>query len=154
MRTELPTFKHRGISLFVQRALCASGGHVSLAASSAAQELGVPCMIFLPHGVDARTQAFLRAVGANVVVSGRVLMSKYCALLRWLCRHVRGDGDGFSLAHVSEGGQYLNAHDHIFSVLLPAYDYQILWGGQASMITEIQTELPRGVKPAALLAGC
>jgi threonine dehydratase len=70
MRTELPTFKHRGISLFVQRALCASGGHMGLAASSAAQELGVPCMTFLPHGVDARTQAFLRTVGANVVVSG------------------------------------------------------------------------------------
>jgi threonine dehydratase len=33
--------------------------------------LGVPCTIFLPHGVDARSHAFLRNVGASVVVAGQ-----------------------------------------------------------------------------------
>jgi len=33
--------------------------------------LGVPCAIYLPNGVDARTHTFLHDVGAEVVVVGR-----------------------------------------------------------------------------------
>ena len=75
------SYKYRGISHFIQRALatygptmrvvCASGGNAGLAAACAAQMLGVPCAIYLPQGVDARTHAFLHNVGAEVVVAGR-----------------------------------------------------------------------------------
>jgi len=53
------------------RVVCASGGNAGLAAACAAQVLGVPCAIYLPQGVDARTHAFLHNVGAEVVVAGR-----------------------------------------------------------------------------------
>jgi L-serine/L-threonine ammonia-lyase len=75
------SFKYRGVSLFIQRALathgptlrvvCASGGNAGLAAACAAQVLGVRCTIYLPNGVDARTHVFLHNVGAEVVVIGR-----------------------------------------------------------------------------------
>jgi cysteine synthase len=53
------------------RVLRALGTGAGLATACAAQELGGPCTIFLLHGVDARTEMFLRTVGANVVVAGR-----------------------------------------------------------------------------------
>ncbi|KAF8270353.1 tryptophan synthase beta subunit-like PLP-dependent enzyme [Lactarius quietus] len=94
------SFKYRGVSHFIQRALathgstlhvvCASGGNAGLAAACASQALGVPCTIYLP-----------------------------------------------------------------IDVLVPAYDHPTLWEGHASMIAEIRTQLPRGVKPAAVFcSGC
>ncbi|KAI9434000.1 tryptophan synthase beta subunit-like PLP-dependent enzyme [Lactarius indigo] len=129
------SYKYRGLSHFIQRALathgptlrvvCASGGNAGLAAAYAAQVLGVPCAIYLPNGVDARTRAFLRDVGAEVVVTGRF----YLEALRAAEAAVRTQPN---------------------AVLVPAYDHPTLWEGHASMIAEIQTQLPRGIKPAAV----
>ncbi|KAN0141336.1 Tryptophan synthase beta subunit-like PLP-dependent enzyme [Lactarius tabidus] len=129
------SFKYRGVSLFIQRALathgptlrvvCASGGNAGLAAACAAQVLGIPCTIYLPNGVDARTQAFLRNAGSEVVVVGRF----YFEALREAEVAVRTQPN---------------------AVLVPAYDHPTLWEGHASMIAEIRTQLPCGVKPAAV----
>ncbi|KAI0253969.1 tryptophan synthase beta subunit-like PLP-dependent enzyme [Lactifluus subvellereus] len=129
------SFKYRGISLFIQRALaihgpalrivCASGGNAGLAAACTAQAFGIPCTIFLPHGVDAQTLAFLHNVGASVVEAGQF----YLETLRAAEAAVQTQPD---------------------AVLVPSYDHPTLWEGHASMIEEIQTQLPRGVKPAAM----
>ncbi|KAH9057147.1 tryptophan synthase beta subunit-like PLP-dependent enzyme [Lactarius deliciosus] len=129
------SYKYRGLSHFIQRALvthgptlrvvCASGGNAGLAAACAAQVLGVPCAIYLPNGVDARTHAFLHDVGAEVVVTGRF----YLEALRAAEAAVRAQPN---------------------AVLVPAYDHPTLWEGHASMIAEIRTQLPRGIKPAAV----
>ncbi|KAH9053868.1 tryptophan synthase beta subunit-like PLP-dependent enzyme [Lactarius vividus] len=129
------SYKYRGLSHFIQRALathgptlrvvCASGGNAGLAAACAAQVLGVPCAIYLPNGVDARTHAFLHDVGAEVVVTGRF----YLEALRAAEAAVRAQPN---------------------AVLVPAYDHPTLWEGHASMIAEIRTQLPGGIKPAAV----
>ncbi|KAH8983570.1 tryptophan synthase beta subunit-like PLP-dependent enzyme [Lactarius hatsudake] len=129
------SYKYRGLSHFIQRALathgptlrvvCASGGNAGLAAACAARVLGVPCAIYLPNGVDARTHAFLHDVGAEVVVTGRF----YLEALRAAEAAVRAQPN---------------------AVLVPAYDHPTLWEGHASMIAEIRTQLPRGIKPAAV----
>lgn len=129
------SFKYRGVSLFIQRALathgqtlhvvCALGGNAGLAAACAAQVLGVPCTIYLLSGVDARTHAFLHNVGAEVVVVGRF----YFEALREAEAAVRTQPN---------------------AVLVPAYDHPTLWEGHASMIAEVRTQLPRDVKPAAV----
>ncbi|KAI0262897.1 tryptophan synthase beta subunit-like PLP-dependent enzyme [Gloeopeniophorella convolvens] len=130
------SYKYRGLSHFIQRAhathgpalrvVCASGGNAGLAAACAARALGVPCTIFLPHGVDARTHAFLRDVGATVAIAGRF----FAEALRAAEDAVRGDPD---------------------AVLVPAYDHPTLWEGHAPMITETRAQLPPHVgKPAAV----
>jgi L-serine/L-threonine ammonia-lyase len=45
---------------------------------------------------------------------------------------------------------YSCMHRGFCSVLVPAYDHPTLWEGHSSMIAEIQTQLPRGVKPVAV----
>ena len=34
--------------------------------------------------------------------------------------------------------------------MVPAYDHDLIWDGHASMVHEIQRQLPEGVKPAAI----
>ena len=53
------------------RVVCPSVGNTGLAAAYAAQMLGVPCTLYLPNGVDARTHAFLHSLGAEIVTVGQ-----------------------------------------------------------------------------------
>ncbi|KAI0303397.1 tryptophan synthase beta subunit-like PLP-dependent enzyme [Multifurca ochricompacta] len=129
------SYKYRGISHFIQRTLaehgptlrviCASGGNAGLAAAYAARELGVSCTIFLPDSVEGSTHTFLRDLGASVVCAGRF----YLESLRAAELTVQADPN---------------------AVLVPAYDHPTLWQGHASMIVEIQTQLPRSIKPGAV----
>ena len=70
------SFKTRGISHFIQKAVekhgagvhlvAASGGNAGLATACAGNALGVRCTIFLPQGAAASTLAFFRMEGAEV----------------------------------------------------------------------------------------
>ena len=74
------SFKTRGISHFIQKAVekhgagvhlvAASGGNAGLAAACAAHTLGVRCTVYLPTGVSAPTIDFMRKLGAEVVIRG------------------------------------------------------------------------------------
>jgi L-serine/L-threonine ammonia-lyase len=74
------SFKYRGISLFIQRCIethgpevhvvAASGGNAGLAVACAAKVLQVKCTIFIPKGISARTLAFLKSEGAEVIIEG------------------------------------------------------------------------------------
>lgn len=75
------SFKFRGISLFIQRAviaakganirvITASGGNAGLAAACAAKALNVRCTIYVTNDVSSSTLAFLKREEADVVVGG------------------------------------------------------------------------------------
>jgi uncharacterized membrane-anchored protein len=42
------------------------------------QELGIPCMIFLPHGVDVQMQAFLHTIGVNIAIARQFYLKTLC----------------------------------------------------------------------------
>ena len=130
------------------RVVCASGGNAGLAAACAAQVLGVPCTIYLPNGVDARTHAFLHNVGAEVVAVGRF----YVEALRAAEAAVRTQPNAYVAGSWRLFQYHCSSVPDLFSgsVLVPAYDHPTLWEGHASMIAEIRTQLPHGVKPAAV----
>ncbi len=52
--------------------IVASGGNAGIATAAAARELGVPCEVFVPTVCSPAKQARLRALGAQVVVTGAV----------------------------------------------------------------------------------
>ncbi|KAI0060883.1 tryptophan synthase beta subunit-like PLP-dependent enzyme [Artomyces pyxidatus] len=129
------SFKFRGLSHFVQhhRALhgpalhvvCASGGNAGLAAACASQAVGVRCTVYLPEGVAASTQAYLRTLGAELVVAGAFYAETLAA------------------AEAAAAGDEK-------AVLAPAYESPILWEGHASMVEEIKAQLPTDVTPDAI----
>ncbi|KAI0312735.1 tryptophan synthase beta subunit-like PLP-dependent enzyme [Amylostereum chailletii] len=129
------SFKSRGISHYIREqfikrgpslhVVCASGGNAGLAAACASKTLGVKCTIFLPEGVDAGTHRFLAAQGADVVVGGAVYQEALNA----------------ASARVSQDEN---------AVLAPAYDDKVVWDGHASMVEEIQRQLPQGETPDAI----
>ncbi|TFY83456.1 hypothetical protein EWM64_g569 [Hericium alpestre] len=130
------SYKYRGLSLFVQYKLaahgeslhiiCASGGNAGLAAAAACQALGVKCTIYLPEGVAPATREYLQRLGADLVVAG-----------------------SFFLEALRAAEAAVNIDPN--AVLAPAYDDPLLWQGHASMIDEIQLQLPAdAVKPEAI----
>lgn len=52
--------------------ICASGGNAGIATALAAKALGVPCEVYVPVVSSLAKQDKLRALGANVVVTGAV----------------------------------------------------------------------------------
>ncbi|VDC07861.1 unnamed protein product [Peniophora sp. CBMAI 1063] len=128
-------FKSRGISHFIQKQVeardpslhvfCASGGNAGIAAAAASQTLGVKCTIFLPEGVDARTQQFLVNLGAEVVVAGAVYSEAVQAAVQAVEREEN-------------------------AVLAPAYEHPTVWEGHSYMVGEIKKQLPDDVVPDAI----
>ncbi|KAI0713220.1 tryptophan synthase beta subunit-like PLP-dependent enzyme [Earliella scabrosa] len=129
------SFKARGISHFAQHALrtygpsvhlvIASGGNAGLAAAWAAKVLNLRCTVFLPHGVDQSTIDFLRKEGADVVIDGKC----YLDALQHAQRAVEAEPN---------------------AVMIPAYDDPLVWAGHASLVHEIQRQLPTDAKPDAI----
>ncbi|KAI1790802.1 tryptophan synthase beta subunit-like PLP-dependent enzyme [Ganoderma leucocontextum] len=129
------SFKYRGISHFTQNAfrtygpdthlIIASSGNAGLAAACAANVLKLRCTVFLPHGVGQSTIDFMRKVGAEVKIGGNCYPQ--------------------ALQHTQEAVA-LEAK----AVMIPSYDHPLLWEGHASMVHEIQRQLPEGVKPDAI----
>ncbi|KIY65719.1 tryptophan synthase beta subunit-like PLP-dependent enzyme [Cylindrobasidium torrendii FP15055 ss-10] len=131
------SFKHRGISLYIQRALAqhgspsklhaiiASGGNAGLAAATASAALGVRCTVFLPHGAAQRTIDLMRGQGAEVVVHGAAYIEA-----------VRKAEEAVKL-------------DPQHAVMVPAYDDATLWEGHGSLVEEIARQAPR--KPDAIM---
>ncbi|KAI0747897.1 tryptophan synthase beta subunit-like PLP-dependent enzyme [Daedaleopsis nitida] len=130
------SFKARGISHFAQHALrthgpgvhlvIASGGNAGLAAVWAAKVLNLKCTVFLPHAASQSTIDFLRKEGAEVVIEGNV----YLDALRHAQQMVETESN---------------------AVMIPAYDDPIVWEGHASLIHEIQHQLPANTRPDAVL---
>ncbi|KAI9064197.1 tryptophan synthase beta subunit-like PLP-dependent enzyme [Trametes sanguinea] len=130
------SFKYRGISHFAQHALrtqgpdvhliIASGGNAGLAAACAANVLHVRCTVYLPHGVNQSTIDFMRKEGAEVIIEGNY----YLQALQAAKKAVEGKSK---------------------AVMVPAYDDPVVWEGHASMIHEIQRQLPEGTKPDAII---
>ena len=61
--------------------IIASGGNAGIATAAAAQALGVRCEVFVPTVSPPAKQAKLRALGAQVVVTGEVYAQAYEACL-------------------------------------------------------------------------
>ncbi|KDQ14479.1 hypothetical protein BOTBODRAFT_32610 [Botryobasidium botryosum FD-172 SS1] len=128
------SFKYRGQSLFAQHALAthgpgahlviASGGNAGLALALAARHLGLRCTVFLPLGTQALVP-LLERVSATVQLGGR-------------------DYDGACKA----AKEFVGWTDK--AVMAYAYEEPLLWQGIASMVQEISTQLPNGVKPDAI----
>ncbi|KAI0933894.1 hypothetical protein AcV5_005913 [Taiwanofungus camphoratus] len=129
------SFKYRGISHFIQRALrehgsdvhliIASGGNAGLAAAATAKALRLRCTVYLPEGVGASTVGFLKQAGAEVITEGKI----YLHALKKAEEVVKGESN---------------------AVMVPAYDDPILWQGHSSIIHEITRQLPPGTRPDAI----
>ncbi|TBU32290.1 tryptophan synthase beta subunit-like PLP-dependent enzyme [Dichomitus squalens] len=130
------SFKYRGISHFAQHAyrthgpdthlIIASGGNAGLAAACAANVLRLRCTVFLPHGgLSQPTIDFIRKEGAEVEIGGDYYLQ---ALQR-------------AQAAVAAEAK---------AVMIPAYDDPLIWEGHASMVHEIHSQLPEGVRPDAI----
>ncbi|KAI0362688.1 tryptophan synthase beta subunit-like PLP-dependent enzyme [Trametes cingulata] len=129
------SFKSRGISHFARHAyrthgpdvhlIIASGGNAGLAAACAAKALKLRCTVYLPHGVSQSTIDFMRKEGAEVVIAGN-----------------------YYLQALQRAQEAVDAESK--AVMVPAYDDPILWEGHASMVYEINDQLPEGIKPDAI----
>ncbi|KAI0078163.1 tryptophan synthase beta subunit-like PLP-dependent enzyme [Panus rudis PR-1116 ss-1] len=129
------SFKYRGISHYIQRALdsrgpsvhliVASGGNAGLAAATAAKALGLLCSVYLPKGATDNILTFFKQQGADVHQHGDV----YSEALAAAKAAVESDSN---------------------AVLVPAYEDPLLWEGHSSMIEETAKQLS-GVKPDAVL---
>ncbi|TDL25047.1 tryptophan synthase beta subunit-like PLP-dependent enzyme [Rickenella mellea] len=127
------SFKYRGISHFAQHCrrkygpqvhlIIASGGNAGLAAACASNTLGLRCTVYIPEGVSQGLIESLRKEAAEVIIIGKYYQE--------------------SLRRAEEA-----VSDDVNSVMVPAYDDQIVWNGHASMVEEISRQL--GSKPSAI----
>ena len=62
--------------------IAASGGNHGLAVAHVAQQLGIPARIFVPEAASAVKVGRIRALGANVTVTGAMYADAYDACLR------------------------------------------------------------------------
>ncbi|EIW60594.1 tryptophan synthase beta subunit-like PLP-dependent enzyme [Trametes versicolor FP-101664 SS1] len=130
------SFKYRGISHFAQHALrthgqdvhliIASSGNAGIAAACVSKVFKLRCTIFLPQGVSDSTIEFMRREGAEVVVTEGTY---YSQALQCAKAAVEAEPK---------------------AVMVPGYDNPILWEGHASMVHEIQRQLPDGTRPDAI----
>jgi len=81
--------------------IVASGGNAGIATSAAAQELGVPCEVFVPEISSPAKRAKLAALGARVVVTGAAYADALQACL------ARQQETGALLAHAYDQPEVL-----------------------------------------------
>ncbi|KAJ8453930.1 hypothetical protein ONZ51_g13322 [Trametes cubensis] len=137
LETLQPTqsFKYRGITHYAQHALrtygpdvhlvIASSGNAGIAAASAAKILKLRCTVFLPHGVSQSTIDYMRKEGAEIVIEGNYYLQARQAAQKAV------DADPKA-------------------VMVPGYDDPLLWEGHASLVHEVQQQLPAGTRPDAI----
>jgi L-serine/L-threonine ammonia-lyase len=112
------SFKLRGISLLCQRAVaagavhlvCPSGGNAGFAAAVAGVALGVRITVVVPQSTAEGVRHAIAAIGARVLVEGRIWDDANAAALR-LC-----DAPG--------------------AVYIPPFDHPDIWDGNATVIDE------------------
>ncbi|KAG9127532.1 hypothetical protein FRC07_012548 [Ceratobasidium sp. 392] len=129
------SFKYRGLSLYAARAVkehgpgvhlvTASGGNAGLALAWAGKALGVRASIYLPAAAHEVKPALL-AAGAEVIIGGK----DYAAAL-------------------DSAREYCANTEH--AVLFHAYDHPTLWEGHSTLVHETARQLPKGVKPDAIV---
>lgn len=113
------SFKLRGIGLMCQRAaalgaqhfVCPSGGNAGFAAAVAGVALGLPTTIFVPETTAESVRAEIRAIGATVIVTGKVWDETNQAALQ--------------------------ACEQPGAVYIPPFDHPDIWNGNATLIDEL-----------------
>lgn len=113
------SFKLRGIGLMCQRAaalgaqhfVCPSGGNAGFAAAVAGVALGLPTTIFVPETTAESVRAEIRAIGATVIVTGKVWDETNQAALQ--------------------------ACEQPGAVYIPPFDHPDIWNGNATLIDEV-----------------
>lgn len=113
------SFKLRGIGLMCQRAaalgaqhfVCPSGGNAGFAAAVAGVALGLPTTIFVPETTPESVRAEIRAIGATVIVTGKVWDETNQAALQ--------------------------ACEQPGAVYIPPFDHPDIWNGNATLIDEL-----------------
>ncbi|MBR7793928.1 pyridoxal-phosphate dependent enzyme [Undibacterium sp. FT147W] len=117
------SFKLRGIGLMCQRAaaqgaqhfVCPSGGNAGFAAAVAGVALGLPTTIFVPETTAESVRAEIRAIGATVIVTGKV----------W------DETNQAALQSCEQPG----------AVYIPPFDHPDIWNGNATLIDEVAGKL-------------
>lgn len=113
------SFKLRGIGLMCQRAaalgaqyfVCPSGGNAGFASAVAGVALGLPTTIFVPETTAESVRAEIRAIGATVIVTGKVWDETNQAALQ--------------------------ACEQPGAVYIPPFDHPDIWNGNATLIDEL-----------------
>ena len=116
------SFKLRGIGLMCSRAaangathfICPSGGNAGFAAAVAGVALSIRTTILVPETTHESVRAAIRAIGASVIVTGKV----------W------DETNQAALALCNEAG----------SVYIPPFDHADIWDGNASLIDEVAAQ--------------
>lgn len=130
------SFKSRGIGNLMFRAAasssgdmhfyCSSGGNAGLACITAANTLGRPATVVVPHSTPPHMMAKLRSLGADVVQAGE----------SWAAAdaHLRGTVvPAFERAH--PGGR---------AVYVPPFDHGDVWDGAETMVDELAAQVVVG----------
>lgn len=135
------SFKMRGMGLFCtqaaetgkKRLVCPSGGNAGYATAVVAAGLGLQACIVVPHTTPEATRARIAAVGAEVIVHGKL----------W------DESNQLALELAREAD----------TAYVPAFDHPVLWEGHSSLVDEILQVCPQvdaivaSVGGGGLLAG-
>ncbi|KAJ3416239.1 hypothetical protein HDV05_002529 [Chytridiales sp. JEL 0842] len=134
------SFKLRGIfhlvstSLFrnpsLRTLVSSSGGNAGLATAYVAQLFNLQCIVFVPTTTGEAVVKMLEKRGAEVRKVGGV----------WDVTHTH------ALAHLKE----LNEEQEKGLMVHP-FDHELLWEGHASIVSEIYSQIPAGLKVGALI---
>lgn len=107
-----------------------SGGNAGLACVTAAVSLGYPASVVVPMSTKAMMVAKLEAAGASEVIQHGASWS---------------DADRFLREEIlAKGGD-------VEKVYVPPFDEPLIWAGCASMVEEIQRQLPDDGRPDVLV---
>ncbi|MGE8360104.1 pyridoxal-phosphate dependent enzyme [Pseudomonas sp.] len=135
------SFKMRGMGLFCSQAVaagntrlvCPSGGNAGYATAVVAAGLGVQACIVVPQTTPEATRARIEAVGAQVIVHGKL----------W------DESNQLALELAKEAG----------CAYVPAFDHPLLWEGHSTLVDEVLQACPQvdaivaSVGGGGLLAG-
>ncbi|CAE6515699.1 unnamed protein product [Rhizoctonia solani] len=129
------SFKYRGISLFVSRAIkehgpevrivAATSGSAGIALTWVGKHLNVRTSIFIPS-TAASVQTELEMAGAEVVIGGMDYADAFLAAQAFCDTNPE-------------------------TILMSSYDHPTLWEGHSTMIHEIATQLPNECAPDAII---
>ncbi|KAF8717761.1 Tryptophan synthase beta subunit-like PLP-dependent enzyme, partial [Rhizoctonia solani] len=130
------SFKYRGISLFVSRAIqehgsevhivAATSGSAGIALAWAGKRLNVRTLVFIPVSAVG-VQAELDMAGSEVIVGG------------------------VDYADASLAAQAFCENKPKTRVLMSSYDHPTLWEGHSTMIHEIARQIPNKAAPNAIV---
>ncbi|KAF8323204.1 tryptophan synthase beta subunit-like PLP-dependent enzyme [Clavulina sp. PMI_390] len=134
------SFKQRSVGLLAREEVkkhghtmhlvIASGGNAALAAAHAAQQLGVPCTVFIPiPSYKASIAEVLERFGAKA----------------------NGVGETYAEAQ-AQAEEYVANHPN--AVLVHPYDDPLLWQGASTLLDEIAEQLPEHRNPPNAIVCC